>query len=255
MNKRTGFTLIELLVVIAIIALLMSILLPALNRVREQGKLMVCLSNQRQLGFAYVLYADSHDDNLVPSMPGWFDYRFQYDSWINWHHPNPAPKEIQAETIKSGLLFPYIQNVKSFRCPNGVRSAVRTYGIIISLAYDLVSVNLVSGVPCAKKMSDISRPSDRAVFIDEGTTMVFPWGVSYDTPSWSSRIPHPHSMGVTFSFADGHAKHWKWKDPRTIKLSLLGLNSWEAGAMAYQPDNEDLQKAQIAVWGKLGYEP
>jgi len=52
MNKRRGFTLIELLVVIAIIAVLMAILMPALNRVREQGKRAVCLSNVKQLGLA-----------------------------------------------------------------------------------------------------------------------------------------------------------------------------------------------------------
>ena len=55
MNKRSGFTLIELLVVIAIIAVLMAILMPALNRVREQGKRAVCLSNVKQLGLAWVL--------------------------------------------------------------------------------------------------------------------------------------------------------------------------------------------------------
>jgi len=49
MTKRGGFTLIELLVVIAVIAILMAILMPALNRAREQGKRAVCLSNLKQL--------------------------------------------------------------------------------------------------------------------------------------------------------------------------------------------------------------
>jgi prepilin-type N-terminal cleavage/methylation domain-containing protein len=58
MGSRRGFTLIELLVVIAIIAVLMAILLPALNRVKEQGKRAVCLSNLRQLTMAWIMYAD-----------------------------------------------------------------------------------------------------------------------------------------------------------------------------------------------------
>jgi len=65
MRKQKGFTLIELLVVIAIIAILMAILLPALNRVREQGKRVVCLSNLKQLTLAWIMYADENDGKLV----------------------------------------------------------------------------------------------------------------------------------------------------------------------------------------------
>ncbi|GAJ23796.1 unnamed protein product, partial [marine sediment metagenome] len=57
MNGPRGFTLVELLVVIAIIALLMAILMPALNRAKEQGKRAVCLSNLRQLTLAWIMYA------------------------------------------------------------------------------------------------------------------------------------------------------------------------------------------------------
>ncbi|MHC4595210.1 MAG: type II secretion system protein [Planctomycetota bacterium] len=65
MRGREGFTLIELLVVIAIIAVLMAILMPALNRVREQGKRAACLNNLHQLTLAWIMYADDNDDNLV----------------------------------------------------------------------------------------------------------------------------------------------------------------------------------------------
>ena len=63
-----GFTLVELLVVIAIIALLMSILMPALAKVRAQAKAVLCLSNLKQWGMCYSMYADDNDGYF---MPGW----------------------------------------------------------------------------------------------------------------------------------------------------------------------------------------
>jgi prepilin-type N-terminal cleavage/methylation domain-containing protein/prepilin-type processing-associated H-X9-DG protein len=64
-RSEAGFTLVELLVVIAIIALLMAVLLPALNKAREHGKRAVCLSNLKQLTLAWLNYAAANNDRLV----------------------------------------------------------------------------------------------------------------------------------------------------------------------------------------------
>ena len=61
MNKRKGFTLVELLVVIAIIALLMSMLMPALNKAKEQAKLAVCKNNLHQWAIVWKMFTDDRE--------------------------------------------------------------------------------------------------------------------------------------------------------------------------------------------------
>jgi len=68
MHKRRAFTLVELLVVIAIIALLMSMLMPALGKVKKQAKLILCQSNLKQMGICFSMYANNWDGKF---MHGW----------------------------------------------------------------------------------------------------------------------------------------------------------------------------------------
>lgn len=64
-TRSKGFTLIELLVVIAVIALLMGILLPALNKAKKQGQSVRCLSNLKQIGLAMYMYAEDNDRKVI----------------------------------------------------------------------------------------------------------------------------------------------------------------------------------------------
>lgn len=87
-RQKTGFTLIELLVVVSIIALLVSILMPALGRAREQGRRAVCASNLHQLGIAQICYAQDAD-SWLPRYVSKEDYdeggAFNFSKTVRWY--------------------------------------------------------------------------------------------------------------------------------------------------------------------------
>ncbi len=78
MRNEKGFTLVELLVVIAIIALLLAILMPSLNKARDQAKGITCRSNLRQIGLAAMLYAEDNDNQVPRNFGNWILYFMPY---------------------------------------------------------------------------------------------------------------------------------------------------------------------------------
>jgi prepilin-type N-terminal cleavage/methylation domain-containing protein len=121
--RRRGFTLVELLVVIGIIALLISILMPALSRAREQAARTQCMSNQKQLLLGIIMYTED------------FKGAFPFSGWdsqagvstdgskiqVNWLYDKQAPlvntPNGTAYNLKLGHVYKYLKNDKIFRCP------------------------------------------------------------------------------------------------------------------------------------------
>ena len=85
MRKRKGFTLIELLVVIAIIALLMAILMPALQRVKKQARTVVCQANLKQWGVIFAMYTDDNNAQFPERMSGSNGYGRWMDSMRDYY--------------------------------------------------------------------------------------------------------------------------------------------------------------------------
>lgn len=104
MLKRRGFTLIELLVVIAIIALLMSILMPSLQRVRTQARGVACKSNLHQWGLMFAMYCDDNNGNF-------------YSGWLNDSTAGVANGEWWRECMR-----PLSKDPKMWLCPTAVKS-------------------------------------------------------------------------------------------------------------------------------------
>jgi prepilin-type N-terminal cleavage/methylation domain-containing protein/prepilin-type processing-associated H-X9-DG protein len=256
MAKRKGFTLIELLVVIAIIAILMAILMPALNRVREQGKRIVCESNLKTLTLTWIMYADENDGKIVNGAGG-FHYippgtNYTEDgsdpsiierAWVgrgwgqNWDRPTVDDtgytEAQQKRAIREGALWPVASEYDIYKCPTGRPRESVTYAVVDAMnglyrtgtytgSNHVTAVGRRVGrtVLWIKRRGEISSPTpaQRMVFIDEGAMTPDSFAVHYNQRGpWWDDPPARHGDGTTVSWADGHASHLKWVASETIK--------------------------------------
>lgn len=229
MKQLKGFTLIELLVVIAVIALLMAVIMPALQKAKELGRRIVCTNNMRTFAAANAMYAEKWDGAYVPL----------YDSTsvtAHWTRNRDFIDMVGVSDMEDDL--PGYEFPKQFYCPSDriVRddsidwsqwegSVRMSYGMNMTDWGELWNSS-VEDLYCGYKISNLKLPGQRVAWTDGNDWWLDYWGADYKQ-GWDilgqdtlgayqdagvyGPVIYRHSEGACFSFYDGHAE-WMRKE-------------------------------------------
>jgi prepilin-type N-terminal cleavage/methylation domain-containing protein/prepilin-type processing-associated H-X9-DG protein len=210
-QQKNLFTLIELLVVIAIIGILASLLLPALNKARNQAKQILCINNMKQIDLSLLTYINSYDDYLPPlyaSIGNWADATIPFVLAANGLGSSSDWKDY-SPNYNSNHLMP---DVRVFYCPS-VNNGNATQGSSDYGDYGFNYKHVFFAANYTQRISAFSNPDSILGGVDAYNTndSKSSWYAHCNSPSaaWTytatAQYDVRHNNGANGFYLDGHA--------------------------------------------------
>ncbi len=266
MRQPKAFTLVELLVVLAIISILLAVMSPTFRGTMLRGQATQCGKNQENILTAWTQYASNHrmiissantsNHGCVNGCPAPTHFTCEHDcsgphsrEWCHWRDAWVANGHYgnSLRSIENGVLYQYLGNASTYRCPTPVYNYYSSYSF-----NGLLRGEGGAGQGSVEDFRSIRDPSNCMAMIEDDDFRGYnmnSWMLG-GINTWIDYVGGNHGDGDNLGFCDGHVEFWQWKDPDTLSFPYPpgSTNPDDRKFGISDPGSVDIQRVYKVFW-------